>query len=58
MKKPLAKSQIVCLFLLWIALCYIVIVKTERIDGPVILSLLISGGLVIVPLYKVFKKKK
>ena len=37
MKRPLSKSQIVCIILLWVALCYIVLVYAERIDGPTIL---------------------
>ena len=32
MKRPLSKSQIVCIILLWVALCYIVLVYAERID--------------------------
>ncbi len=55
MKKPLSKSQIVCLLLLWVALCFIVLTTASRIDGPVILSLVISGALVIIPLYKMLK---
>ena len=55
MKKPLSKSQIVCLLLLWVALCFIVLITASRIDGPVILSLVISGALVIIPLYKMLK---
>ncbi|MCS2405193.1 hypothetical protein NXY31_11035 [Bacteroides salyersiae] len=33
MKRPLSRSQIVCIILLWVALCYIVLVYAERIDG-------------------------
>ena len=58
MRKPLSKSQCVCLILLWMGLCYLVLVKAERIDGPVIVSLLMSGALVFIPLYKSFKKNK
>ena len=36
MKRPLSRSQIVCIILLWVALCYIVLVYAERIDGPTI----------------------
>ena len=57
MKKPLSKSQIVCIVLLWAALCYIVLVNAERIDGPVILTLLISGALVFIPVIKSLRKK-
>ena len=57
MRRPLSKSQIVCLSLLWIALCYMVVVKTAHLDGPTILMLLLSGLLVFIPIYKSFKKK-
>ena len=49
MKRPLSKSQIVCIILLWVALCYIVLVYAERIDGPTILMLIISAALVFIP---------
>lgn len=48
MKRPLSKSQIVCIILLWVALCYIVLVYAERIDGPTILMLIISAALVFI----------
>ena len=57
MKRPLSKSQIVCIILLWVALCYIVLVYAERIDGPTILMLIISAALVFIPVYKSLKKK-
>ncbi len=56
MRKPLSKPQIICLLLLWMALCYIVLATAPQLNGPVILSLLISGALVIIPLYKAYKK--
>ena len=58
MKKPLSKSQIICIVLLWAALCYIVLVNAKRIDGPVIVTLLISGALVFIPVIKSLKKNK
>ncbi len=58
MKRPLSTSQIVCISLLWFALCYIVLVSVERIDGPVIVSLIMSGLFVFIPVYKSVRKKK
>ena len=58
MKRPLSKSQIVCVSLLWLALCYIVLTKAERIDGMVIIMLIISSALVFIPVYKSIKKNK
>lgn len=58
MKRPLSKSQIVCIVLLWGALCYIVLTTAKRIDGPTILTLLISAALVFIPVIKSLKKNK
>ena len=58
MKRPLSRSQIVCIILLWVALCYIVLVYAERIDGPTIVMLIISAALVFIPVYKSLKKNK
>ena len=58
MKRPLSSSQIVCISLLWLALCYLVITKAERIDGMTIVTLVISAALVFIPVYKSIKKNK
>ncbi len=58
MKRPLSKSQCVCIALLWAALCYIVLVSVKRIDGPVIMTLLISAALVFIPIIQSRKKDK
>lgn len=55
-RKPLSMFQIGILFILWIILVIMVLTSTPRIDGPVILSLFISGALVLIPLYKQFNK--
>lgn len=57
MRKPLSKSQIVCITLLWALLCYYVLVYSERIDGPTILMLLLSAALVFIPVIKSLKKR-
>ena len=49
MKRPLSKSQIVCISLLWLALCYLVLTKAERIDGMTVVMLGISAALVFIP---------
>ncbi len=51
-KRRLSKSQCVCIALLWGALCYLVLAGARRIDGPVILMLLLSGALVFIPVIK------
>ena len=57
MKKPLSMSQMICIILLWVILATFVIVWAERIDGPVIMMLLISGALVFIPVVKSLKKR-
>ena len=51
-RKRLSKSQCICIALLWGALCYVVLTKAERIDGPTVLMLLLSGALVFIPVIK------
>lgn len=57
MRKPLSKSQIVCIVLLWAALCYFVLISVKRIDGPIILTLVISAALVFIPVIKALKRR-
>ena len=44
--------------LLWLALCYLVLTKAERIDGMTVVMLGISAALVFIPVYKSIKKNK
>lgn len=57
MRKPLSNSQIVCIVLLWGILTCFVLVGAERIDGPVIVTLLISAALVFIPVIKTLKRR-
>ena len=56
-RKPLSLPQIVILALLWITICYIILTGSEHIDGPLILSIIISGALVFIPLLKYLKER-
>ena len=56
MGRKVSRTQAICITLLWAALCYIVLTTAERIDGPTLMTLVISGGLVFVPVIKSFKK--
>ena len=58
MRKPLSVTQSVILTLLWVAICYLILVGSERIDGPLVLMLVISGALVFIPIIKSVKNKK
>lgn len=56
MRRRLNRPQALLLLLLWVVLCYLVLVSAARIDGLLILTLLISGALVFIPIYKSLKK--
>lgn len=56
-RKKLSKSQCVCILLLWVALCYFVLTSAERIDGPLIVTLLLSAALVFIPVLKSIKNE-
>ena len=58
MKKTLSTTQSVILALLWVAICYLILVGSERIDGPLILTIVMSGALVFTPIIKSVKNKK
>lgn len=55
-RRRLNRTQSVLLVLFWVVLCYMVLVGAPRIDGPLILSLVISGALVFIPIYKSLRK--
>lgn len=57
MKKKLSKSQTVCIVLLWAALVYVVLTRAERIDGPVVVTILLSAAFVFVPVWQSLKGK-
>lgn len=56
MRRHLNRTQSVLLVLFWAVLCYMVLVSARRVDGPLILSLTVSGALVFIPIYKSLKK--
>lgn len=54
-RKTLSRPQAIVLLLLWVVLCFMVLTSNATIDGPLVLSLLISGVLVGIPLWRSFK---
>ena len=58
MRRPLNTTQSVILTLLWVAICYLILVGAEQIDGPLILTIVISGALVFIPIIKSVKSRK
>ena len=44
--------------LLWVALCYLLLTRTARIDGMTIFTIVASGIIVFVPLYKKYVRNR
>lgn len=49
--------RFVCLVLLWVALC-IILLTSRKIDFMVIFSIIASGIVIFVPVYKKYKSGK
>lgn len=58
MKKPLTQSQSIVLTLCWAALCFLVLTSSPRIDGPLIVTILLSGALVFIPVIKSIRQRQ
>ena len=46
-----------CVALLWLALCYLLVTRSERVDFMVVFTIVASGIVVFVPLYEKYIKK-
>ncbi|WP_239469605.1 hypothetical protein [Bacteroides caecigallinarum] len=57
MRKPLTNTQCILLTLFWAALCFIVITSSPKIDGPLIVTIIISGALVFIPIGKSIRRR-
>ncbi len=57
-RKKLSSSQIVCIVLLWLLMCAYITTHVKKIDGPLIVTLLLSGAFVFMPIYKQMRGKK
>lgn len=47
-----------CILLLWVGLCWLLLTRAARIDFMVIFTIVASGIIVFVPLYKKYVRKK
>ena len=59
-REEMTKYQIFrfsCIVLLWLALCYLLLSRVEKIDFMVVFSIVASGIVVFVPLYKKYIKR-
>ena len=50
--------RFVCILLLWVGLCWMLLTRAARIDFMVIFTIVASGIVVFVPLYKKYVRKK
>jgi hypothetical protein len=50
--------RFVCILLLWVGLCWLLLTRAARIDFMVIFTIVASGIIVFVPLYKKYVRKK
>ncbi|MBR5639229.1 MAG: hypothetical protein IKW83_05635 [Muribaculaceae bacterium] len=50
--------RLACILGLWIFLVYILLTRSQRIDFMVIFTIVASGIIVFVPLYKKYVKNK
>lgn len=58
MRKPLTNTQCILLTMFWAVLCFIVITSSTQIDGPLIVTIIISGALVFIPIGKSINQRK
>ncbi len=47
-----------CILLLWLGLCWLLLTRAARIDFMVLFTIVASGIIVFVPLYKKYVRKK
>lgn len=50
--------RFVCILLLWVGLCWLLLTRAARIDFMVIFTIVASGIIVFVPLYKKYVRKR
>lgn len=51
-KRKISNSQVVCLTLLWGLLCYLLLTYSNKIDFQVVFTLVASGIIIFIPIYK------
>lgn len=47
-----------CILLLWLTLCWLLLARAAQIDFMVIFTIVASGIIIFVPLYKKYMRKK
>lgn len=54
----LSNSQITSIVVLWFFLLYLMLTNADRIDGPVVVSIIMSGALIYIPIRRELKRRK
>jgi hypothetical protein len=52
MKRGLSKSQVICIILLWVALCIMLVVYSPKVTGETIFTMIVSGVIIFVAIAK------
>ena len=52
------KIRFAFIFVLWLVLCYLLIIRVPKIDFMTIFSIVASGIIVFVPLYKKYRRDR
>ena len=58
MRRKLNHTQIVLITLAWVAFCFIVLTSAPKIDGPLIVTILLSAAMVFIPVYHYLKDRR
>ena len=57
-RRPLTPTQMVIISALWLALVLWILLGGTRLDGPTLLTLLLSGVIVFYPIIKSYRERK
>lgn len=57
-RRPLTPTQMVIISALWLALVLWILFGGARLDGPILLTLLLSGVIVFYPIVKSWRQRR
>lgn len=57
-RRRLSTVQIACFIILWFFLVYIILTSAQTITGTLVLSIIISGVIVAIPILRELKKRR
>lgn len=56
--RRLSNGQVTSIVVLWLFLLYIIFTTRKSIDGPLIVTVMISGALVLIPIVRELKRRQ